>query len=94
MRFLAILSYLGILCFVPLLKGRGDEFVYFHARQGLVLWIMGVFALFALAIPGIGRPLCHASLIIVLAFSVIGVISASLNRAWKLPLVHPISNHI
>ena len=28
-RLLAAMSYLGILCFVPLLRNKGDEFVYF-----------------------------------------------------------------
>ena len=36
---MAILSYLGPLCLVPLLTGEKDEFVKFHVKQGLVLFI-------------------------------------------------------
>ena len=31
------LSYLGVLCFIPLMASDKNEFVLFHARQGLVL---------------------------------------------------------
>ena len=44
---MAALSYLSVLCFVPLLVDRDYEFVYFHAKQGLVIWMCGVLALFA-----------------------------------------------
>lgn len=37
-RGLAAISYLGVLCFVPLLFGQQDEFVHFHARQGIKLF--------------------------------------------------------
>ena len=36
---MAILSYLGPLCLIPLLTGEKDEFVKFHVRQGLVILI-------------------------------------------------------
>ena len=35
---LAALSYLWVLCLVPLL-GSKDEFVKFHAKQGFVLFV-------------------------------------------------------
>lgn len=38
-NIMAILSYLGPLCLVPLLTGEKDEFVKFHVRQGMVLFI-------------------------------------------------------
>ncbi len=44
---MAALSYMGILCFVPLLTNREDEYVHFHAKQGLVLWMWAVIAMFA-----------------------------------------------
>lgn len=93
-RFMAVLSYLGILCFVPLIRNHGDEFVYFHARQGLVIWMWGVLAIVALHIPGIGKWLFNISLLAVVIYSIIGIISASLNRAWKLPIVYSLSNRI
>ena len=49
-RFMAMLSYLGVLCLVPLIRNREDQFVDFHARQGLVIWIIGIFAIFMLTL--------------------------------------------
>jgi len=93
-RMLAIMSYLGILCFVPLMRGRDDEFVYFHARQGLIIWMLGVVGIFSLYIPGLGKWMFTTSLFFVLVLSIIGVISALLHRAWKLPMIHTLSTYI
>lgn len=41
-RFLAVLSYLGILVVVPILAGNDSKFVKFHANQGLVLFLVKV----------------------------------------------------
>ena len=90
-RLLAIFSYLGVLCFVPLMLNDDDEYVYFHAKQGLVIWMWGVLALFALHLPGLGKWFFSVSAMAVLALSVLGVISVLLNKAWKLPLVYQVA---
>ena len=41
-NLLAIISYIGILCLVPLLTKEKDEFIKFHAKQGLALFISEV----------------------------------------------------
>ncbi|ARJ64567.1 Magnetosome protein MamF [Magnetospirillum sp. XM-1] len=84
---MAGLSYLGILCFVPLLMSRDDEYVYFHAKQGLVLWMWSVLAMFALHLPLIGKWLFGFSSMGVLVLSVAGLASVALRRTWRLPLV-------
>ncbi len=92
-RLLAALSYLGILCFVPLLFGRDDPFVGFHARQGLVIWAWGVLALFTLVIPGLGWFFTFSSSVITI-LSFIGVVSAVLLQSWKFPLVGDIAERL
>ncbi|MDP7098169.1 MAG: hypothetical protein QF511_06580 [Rhodospirillales bacterium] len=91
---LGAMSYLGILCFVPLMMNDDDEFIYFHAKQGLVIWIWSVLAVFAFPFPGIGKWLFGLSALAVLVFSALGLISVLLRRAWKLPLVHAIAVRI
>jgi len=88
------MSYLGILCFVPLMMNDDDEFIYFHAKQGLVIWIWSVLAVFAFPFPGIGKWLFGLSALAVLVFSALGLISVLLRKAWKLPLVHAIAIRI
>ena len=93
-RVMAAFSYLGILCFVPLLLDRDDEFVQFHARQGLVLWMWGVLAIFALSLPGIGKWFFSFSGLSIMAFSALGLVAAALRRAWKLPLIHVVAERL
>ena len=84
---LAGLSYLGVLCFAPLLIARDDGFVQFHARQGLIIWMWGIFALLLLHVPVLGEWVFGFTSMIVLAFSVLGLVSVVCQRAWKLPLI-------
>ena len=92
-KLMAGLSYLGVLCFVPLMFGRGDAFTHFHSRQGLVLWIWGIVALFLFPLP-FGRVLFSFSSTAILVFSVIGLVSVALGRAWRLPLVQELATKL
>ena len=92
-RLMAGLSYLGMLCFVPLLFNRGDQFVAFHARQGLVLWIWGVLALFALYLPGFGW-FFRLSASLITTLSLIGLVSVVLLRTWKFPFIHDLAEKL
>ncbi len=91
---LGLLSYLGTLCFVPLMVKDTDEFILFHARQGLVLWGWSVLAGLSLLIPGVGIPFFAVSLPLVTLLSVTGMISVVLRRAWKLPVIYRLAQAI
>lgn len=41
-RLMAALGYVGILCLIPLVFARNSAFAQVHAKQGLVLAIIGV----------------------------------------------------
>ena len=84
---MAIMSYLGILCLVPVILNKEDEYVHFHARQGLVIWVWSVFAIFMLYVPVIGRFFFGLSAFMILIFSFIGMVSVLLAKAWKLPII-------
>ena len=86
-RLMAAFSYLGILCLVPLLFNRGDAYVDFHARQGLVLWVWSVCAVFAMHMPVLGPYLFSTSSVMVAFLSLVGLVSVALNQSWKIPLI-------
>ncbi|MBT7306717.1 MAG: hypothetical protein HN842_00780 [Gammaproteobacteria bacterium] len=90
-KVLALMSYLGILVFVPLIMNRDDQYVYFHARQGLVIWIMGILAIFTLYLPGVGKFLFSSFATMVLLFSFAGIVSVLFYKAWRLPLIYTLS---
>ena len=86
-RILALMSYLGVLSLVPLVMNRNDPYVQFHARQGVVLWMWEVLAIYTLLIPAVGSFFFRFSSIACLFLSVIGVLSVMLGRAWKFPII-------
>lgn len=93
-RLLASLSYVGVLSLIPLFLSRDDEFVAFHAKQGLVLWMWALLAFIALLIPGFGIFFFKASLFLIPMLSIIGLIAVMLNKAWTLPLVYVFARNI
>ncbi|MEG3620040.1 hypothetical protein V5T82_16365 [Magnetovibrio sp. PR-2] len=91
---MGFLSYMGILCLVPLIMNRKDEFIFFHAKQGLVIWMWSVLAVMALYVPGVGKLVFSMSAMAVVVASAVGILSVLLSRAWKLPFIHGISTKI
>lgn len=86
---LAALSYVWILCLIPLL-GSKDEFVKFHAKQGFVLFLIELVLILVGWIPLVGW---LASLIVVLV-AIIGIIKALNGERWEIPYVYNLSKKI
>ena len=86
-RLMALLGYMGVLSLVPLMSRQTDPYVRFHARQGVVIWMWEVLAVYTLMMPGIGKMFFKFSSIACLVLSTIGVVAVLLGRAWKLPVV-------
>ncbi len=86
----AALSYLWLFCLVPLLLKRGDEFVAFHARQGLVLFMLEVIGWAVYWIPFIGGVVIAFFVIV----SAIGFYKALTGQRWRLPLVAALADRI
>jgi uncharacterized membrane protein len=83
----AVLAYLGILCLLPLLLKKDNKFALYHAKQGLVLFIGELIALFINIIPVIGQ-LVYLILILVFGiYSIIGIIQALMGKYWKAPII-------
>lgn len=82
-----ILSYLGILCLVPLFTRKEDKFAQFHAKQGLVLLIGEVATMAISWIPFLGASLASILWIAWIGLSVIGIIYVVQGDEKKLPLV-------
>lgn len=86
-QVLAMMSYMGALCLVPLLLNRSDNYVGFHTRQGLVIWITEALAGFILFLPTFGRFFFSATMAVCILFSLFGMIGVFLEKAWRFPLV-------
>ncbi len=86
-NILAIISYIGILCLVPILMKEKDEFVKFHAKQGLVLFIAEVATLLISWIPILGWFIGFILWIIWLVLSLMGIINAVGGKQVPLPVI-------
>ncbi len=84
----ALLSYCFILCIIPLLFKKDNEFVHFHARQGLALFLceMTVFIV-SILFPFFMRP----ALFVFGVLALWGMIKVLKGEKVQLPFVFPLS---
>ena len=76
----AVLSYLWILCFIPLLAGKKSEFTQFHAKQGFTLFLLSLITF----VPFFGQLLGFALLVV----SIIAILKTWDGEKWKIPYVY------
>jgi uncharacterized membrane protein len=89
-KYTAIFSYIYILFLIPLLAKRDSKFCQFHAKQGLVLFVIDIVASLFVWIPIVGQLLMIALAII----SVIGIIKVLNGEYWKIPYIYDWSEKI
>lgn len=82
-KVIAAFSYVWILFLIPLLAKRDDKFCQFHAKQGLVLFLVEIAGMFVFWIPIIGWLLFLA----VLVMAVIGILKALTGEYWEMPIL-------
>ena len=85
-RIAAILAYIPLLCFIPLLSMRENPQNRFHARQGVLLFLVELVAVIFL-IDGISNFIFKGILLIALAFSIAGIYFAFKGKTYKLPII-------
>ncbi|MBI3120334.1 MAG: hypothetical protein HYZ08_01820 [Candidatus Kerfeldbacteria bacterium] len=86
----AALSYVWILCLVPLLLKRGDSYILFHAKQGLVLFVIEVVGAVIFWVPVIGWLLW----VLVVLLAIIGFLGALQGKKIRLPVISIIADKI
>lgn len=84
---LAILSYLGILFLVPLLVAKDDEFVKFHVKQGITLFIAEIITVIISMIPLIGWLISLIGWICWLILIILGIINVLQGKKSPLPVI-------
>jgi fumarate reductase subunit D len=85
-RLAAILSYIPFLCFIPLLNMKENKEAGFHARQGVLLFMIELVAVLFL-IDGISNFVFKVILMAAIALSVAGVYSVLQGKSYKLPII-------
>lgn len=85
-KTVAALSYIWILFLIPLLGKKHSKFSQFHAKQGLILFLLSFVAWF----PLIGWLIGLAIIVI----SVMGVLKSLEGVWWKAPYIYELSKKI
>lgn len=87
-RFYAAISYLWILCFVPVIWRRRSEFAMHHARQGLVLLIIEFFGmLIKWFIPFFGYFAAMFLGLLIVILILYGIVNALNGKYWEMPVI-------
>ncbi|MBU1037185.1 hypothetical protein KKF32_04085 [Patescibacteria group bacterium] len=82
-KIIASISYLWILCLIPLFLKRSSKFAQFHAKQGLILFIVEIVGWLVFWIPIIGWLLGLAILVI----AILGIVNAWQGNYWEMPIL-------
>ncbi len=85
-RMAAIMAYIPILCFVPLLNMKESRTARFHARQGVLLFLVELIAVIFL-IDGISNFVFKGILLIAIALSIAGIYFSFQGKSYKLPII-------
>ena len=89
-KYTALFSYIYILFLIPLLARRDSKFCQFHAKQGLMIFIIEIAASLIMWIPPLGGLLVLAAAIV----SLIGIIKVLNGEYWKIPYIYEWSEKI
>lgn len=82
-QVIAAVGYIWILCLIPLFLKRDSKFAQFHAKQGLILFILELVGMLIFWIPMVGFLLY----VLVILFAVMGIINALQGKYWEMPIL-------
>ena len=86
-KALALISYIWILCLVPLLTKKDSAFAQYHGKQGLVLFIFWVLVNSVAIIPVLGWLIAFFGNIVGILLMVVGLIHVSNEEMKELPWI-------
>ena len=93
-KVFALLSYLFILCIVPLIFRKDNKFCLHHAKQGLVLFIIEVAVFIFAMIPALSQILLPIVIFICGIFSLWGMLQVLKGGYSHIPLISNLASKI
>lgn len=91
-KVFAMLSYLSILCIIPLVFKKENPFVLKHSKQGLILFL-GEVAVFIIHII-LGQWILRLGMFVFGVMSFIGIITSLQGRDINLPIISRLGDTI
>lgn len=93
-KFFDVISYISFLCILTLVLKKNNNFALYHAKQGLVLFVMEVVAFILSIIPLLGWLIGIVGYALFLLISLWGIMQAALGIYCKLPVITEISEKV
>ncbi len=84
-KWICVLAYL--IFFIPLIADSENQTYKFHANQGLLIFLLGILVAVLGWIPVVGWIIALVAPIVLLVFTVIGIINAYNEQEKELPLI-------
>ena len=93
-KFFAIISYVCFLCIITLILKKDNKFALYHAKQGLVLFVIEVAAFILSIIPFLGWLIGIFGYALFLLVSLWGIMQAALGIYVRIPVITDISEKV
>ena len=93
-KFFAVISYVSFLCIITLVLKKDNKFALYHAKQGLVLFVMEVAAFILSIIPFLGWLIGIFGYVLFLLVSLWGIMQSALGIYSRIPFVTDISEKV
>ncbi|MFA6129712.1 MAG: hypothetical protein WC731_01835 [Candidatus Omnitrophota bacterium] len=93
-KFFAIISYVCFLCIITLILKKDNKFALYHAKQGLVLFVMEVTAFILSIIPLLGWLIGVFGYALFFLISIWGIMQAALGIYCRIPVITAISEEV
>lgn len=93
-KFFAVISYISILCIVTLLVKKENKFALYHAKHGLVLFVLEVASFILSIIPILGWFLRVFGLPLLILVSLWGILQALMGNYNRFPFISDIAEKI
>jgi len=93
-KFFAVISYVSFLCIITLVLKKNNKFALYHAKQGLVLFVMEVAAFILSIIPLLGWLVGVFGYALFLLVSLWAIMQAALGVYCRIPVVTKISEQV
>jgi len=93
-KFFAIISYVSFLCIITLILKKDNKFALYHAKHGLVLFVMEVAAFILSIIPLLGWLIGIFGYTLFLLVSLWGIMQSALGIYSRIPMITDISERV
>jgi len=93
-KFFAVISYISFLCILALVLKKDNKFALYHAKHGLVLFVMQVVSFILSIIPILGWFIRTIGLAVFILASLWGIFKALRGEYYRFPIVSGLADKI